>query len=654
MDRRGSPRPDVRSGLIFQLSLAFLLIAGCQKPSDTNVAPQSSGEPSNASLNSESQTNNLATAKPSPPPSGSTEQVQPAETLAGSDASKTSEMTNFSGDTMPEQRKEEVSEGDPVASIEATPGDDTVGREQPADTPDDDSLPVDLSDAVRLLLPTTAGPLVVAVDLKIGDESSQQAFERRVRQVMEQASDGKDLTWPMLFEHVASDAQQFGRMPINSNQYQNMIRVYDKNRNKRPDDDEVAKFLFRSSGFTVPFRLVGSNHFRDVNRSQSNLFKAFDRNDNRRIEPQEMELAADSLLRLDVDGDRRITVSEVVDPQQNEDAWQSRRSSRWGEVAMDISGYIDWTMLAYTLDETLRHGVYGAAKNSIARLDRDDDGLISGEEAKQLATVEPDIAIHVQYGSKVNGTPEVKVLKLSDDIRDAVDVVMDGSTVGLLGDGLQLIVRATDVGAPPNRIPPEAFAALDANNDGGLDESEIPDGAFTDYSFEDLDANGDEKLTLSEIREGMIPNAPIWGVQIRGRGAESPDGVFTWLDQDRDHVLSEREIAQVVDRLHSIDSAKHHNSNSVTDDNQSDTIRALDIPDTFVLHFTRGDPSQNEQLFQVNDSSQQTPRPWPRWAESMDINRDGDISRAEFLGHAEQFRELDANGDGFIHADEFE
>ncbi len=36
----------------------------------------------------------------------------------------------------------------------------------------------------------------------------------------------------------------------------------------------------------------------------------------------------------------------------------------------------------------------------------------------------------------------------------------------------------------------------------------------------------------------------------------------------------------------------------------------------------------------------------------MDRNADGDLSLAEFLGTAEQFRHLDSNRDGFIDPDE--
>jgi hypothetical protein len=42
----------------------------------------------------------------------------------------------------------------------------------------------------------------------------------------------------------------------------------------------------------------------------------------------------------------------------------------------------------------------------------------------------------------------------------------------------------------------------------------------------------------------------------------------------------------------------------------------------------------------------------PDWFLSMDKNSDGDLSRGEFLGTTEQFRQFDANGDELLDTGE--
>jgi hypothetical protein len=72
------------------------------------------------------------------------------------------------------------------------------------------------------------------------------------------------------------------------------------------------------------------------------------------------------------------------------------------------------------------------------------------------------------------------------------------------------------------------------------------------------------------------------------------------------------------------------------------------IPDSYLIQFGREDPRQDGTLFAINADRFPVADLRPRWAQAMDANRDGDISREEFTGSQSQFEQLDNNGNGFV------
>ncbi len=515
-----------------------------------------------------------------------------------------------------------------------------------------DTLPMDVNEpsdlivsawlpAHRMFLPTTAGPLIVDAEIRLGDELLANVFERRIEDVIQAADDGEaGPTWNKLFSHVMDNPEQFGGQPgFNRGQYRQMIERFDRNRNKRPDFDEVPRFLFRNSGIDVPFRLTGTDHYREINRSGSALFAAIDSNGDRALDEAEVSAAPQALLRFDPNADQRIDPVEVISVVLNDPAWDRRKSNRRGEVATDLDGYVDWTMVSYSIESMTGNAPFATAQNSIDQLDQDNDASISAAEAKELLDIVADIRLKVTFGSESSGEAEIEVVWLRPELKSLNITQHASASVTVSDDSFNLLLVARDGPAGRNRIPREAFEMLDANNDGALEEDEIPDAAANEFSIDNLDTDDDGKLTFEEINSAQPGPQPIWNAQVRARGAEFPDGIFAWLDANHDQFLSTREILNSEARLRQCSPP-------------GQAIKPIAIPDTFAIQFMHADPLQDQQNFQFSSIPQVPSGDWPRWAQNMDVNRDGEISELEFPGSASQFQKLDSNGDGFISADE--
>jgi Ca2+-binding EF-hand superfamily protein len=121
--------------------------------------------------------------------------------------------------------------------------------------------------------------------------------------------------------------------------------------------------------------------------------------------------------------------------------------------------------------------------------------------------------------------------------------------------------------------------------------------------------------------------------------------IFAIVDLNRDRHLGVREIRDAVSRV------------SSWDRNGDGQIRSDEIPHHYQLSIGRGQitavgMSRLASPGMMAAAGTRAPAAGPSWFRKMDRNRDGDVSRREFLGPRAQFERLDGDGDGLIDAGE--
>jgi Ca2+-binding EF-hand superfamily protein len=201
------------------------------------------------------------------------------------------------------------------------------------------------------------------------------------------------------------------------------------------------------------------------------------------------------------------------------------------------------------------------------------------------------------------------------------------------------------------RLLSRRFQAADTNKDGYLEGKELAGENAAGSPLAGLtalvDRDGDGKLYPKELADFVDRQIEAARGRLVFTTSDQGRAIFGILDLNRDRRLGAREVNSTVDRVTSWD-ADHDGR-----------VAADEVPYHFQVSITRGELSglAVEGTNAGVARSMTPPRPagasaGPDWFRKMDRNRDGDVSRREFLGPREQFDRLDRDKDGLIDADE--
>jgi Ca2+-binding EF-hand superfamily protein len=405
------------------------------------------------------------------------------------------------------------------------------------------------------------------------------------------------------------------------------------------------------------------------------LFDQLDRDKDGHLTTAETSAIAGALRKLDLDDDEMISALEL-EPFRDPSAMQAAQAAQpnratmaaqptvieiaRGESTMRLSRQL---MRKYDKGRSDGQGVpdsrlsrteFAILEPSFAGADANADGSLNLDEVRQLLDKEPcDITIDVRFDTDdSNGCTvgvaadqtragEIEVMPLGER---ALEIAVSDVRVDIRLDAAAVAVGAAQ-SAADRRV-----RSADKNKDAYLEEKEFSDtngamGAFTGL-FAALDRDGDGRLYPDEAREFVTRQAELARARVTLTATDHGRAIFGVVDQDRDRRLGAREVMRTVARV------------STWDADKDGRVAVEEIPYHYQLWIARGrlvglDDSQTASGAPSTPDSGH-PGAGPPWYRKMDRNRDGDISRKEFLGSRAQFDRLDRDGDGLIDAAEAE
>lgn len=303
----------------------------------------------------------------------------------------------------------------------------------------------------------------------------------------------------------------------------------------------------------------------------------------------------------------------------------------------------------------------GVSDDDFRIIDRDMNGFAdSSELASWLKSPTPNLVLQLALFKAKRGKAQWSIV--NDELKIARKTTTGNSEkLVLTANGVSLelgITRTIGNAADARNFFRSRFRQVDGDKNKYLNEAEFMQlqGDFQTNgiygaSFASVDTDSDGMVTDPELSAFVEQESSAQQSRVELVVSHDGESVFEILGGKADRRLSPREFIEGVTKL-----AEH-------DLDGDGAISPTEMVGKYRMAAELGTPA----MFKLGGRGQRVTTPdgmmsgtapmptrGPMWFRKMDRNRDGDVSRREFLGPRARFDALDKDGDDLLSADEAE
>lgn len=427
-----------------------------------------------------------------------------------------------------------------------------------------------------------------------------------------------------------------------------------KKGDRSPGDGKISGEDFRSLEETI---LGSPVQFQFLPPRQSQVFDLMgklDRNQDGKVSFEEILEGSQTLTKFDLNEDGSVAVEELVPPGTTPEMlnpstsvnriWILITNKNLKETAERLVQEFDH-LPDGAQDQQLSAVELGISEQRLSEFDGDENHLLNVSEVEKLLAAPPiDLEGKLQIRSNSFRRPKLEMEALNPEIK--LTASENGSSTPL--DGIQVgwSSRGTTITSDDaRRFYRQRFFQADADKNQYLDPQEFGVLAIPGTPFTIVDQNQDGKLFADELLSYLRLQIVLTQGRVVLICANETRSLLELLDKDSDRRLSAREFHEGNQNLGSIDVNQDRAiSQSELAEEQSILV---EYNRSALLEFA----SRSSNAQGMRSVTRQV-LSGPEWFQKMDRNRDGFLTRREFLGPLDVFEKMDGNKDGAIDEQE--